>query len=72
MEQNHLMLFDPAYGTPKPYPSHANQYRKYHGNVAWCYNPWTGDQRNPLDIGSDVFGALIVSYNMPLPENWKP
>ncbi|MCG7932859.1 MAG: hypothetical protein N0E44_22850 [Candidatus Thiodiazotropha lotti] len=43
-----------------PYPSHADQYRKYHGKIAWLYNPWTGDMRTPEDIGSDVNGLAIL------------
>lgn len=57
--QNKLMKFDPATNEPKPYPSHAAQYREWHGQVAWLYNPWTGSMRDPRDIGSDVFGLLI-------------
>lgn len=57
--QQSLMEYDPAVGTKEPYPSHAGQYRKYHGSVAWLFNPWTGNQRNPFDIGSDVTGLLI-------------
>jgi hypothetical protein len=60
--QPHLMKFDPAYGTPNPYPSNAGQYRKWHGKVAWIYNPWSGEKRHPLDIGSDVTGLLIKSF----------
>ena len=59
MTQNKLMKFDPATNSPQPYPSHADQYREYHGRVAWLYNPWTGSIRDPRDIGSDVFGLLI-------------
>lgn len=55
-----LMRFDPASGLPNPYPSEVNQYRKYHGNVAWLFNPYTGNKRSALDIGSDTFGCLIV------------
>ena len=57
--QGALMKFDPVDGSEKPYPSSAKQYRSYHGNVAWLYNPWTGKKRNSLDIGNDVFGLLI-------------
>ncbi len=57
--QNDLMNFDPASGQPHPYPSHAEQWRKYHGDVAWLFNPWTGGKRDPRDIGSDVLGRLI-------------
>lgn len=63
MENRQLMKFDPAYGTEKPYPSHPNQYRDYHGKVAWLFNPYTGQSRHPMDIGSDTFGILIISPN---------
>ena len=58
---NHeLMKFDPQDGSEKPYPSHAGQYREWHGLTAWLINPWTGEKRDPRDIGSDVTGILIV------------
>lgn len=57
--QDKLMRFDPADGTPKPYPSHAEQYRSYHWQLAWVYNPWTGTRRHAADIGTDTFGHLI-------------
>jgi len=59
--QEALMKFDPAYGTTKPYPSHAAQYRNYHGIIGWLYNPWTGERRNPIDIGTDVTGIGIAN-----------
>ena len=59
VDQNGLMRFDPADGRPQPYPSHATQYRCYHGSKAWLFNPWTGDRRDARDVGSDVFGELI-------------
>jgi len=55
-----LMTYDPADGNKYPYPSYAKHYMEYHGDVAWLYNPWTGKQRDPKDIGSDVFGVAIV------------
>lgn len=58
--QESLMLFDPATRAEKPYPSSAVQWRNYHGTAAWLYNPWTGKLRDARDIGSDVFGFLIV------------
>jgi len=61
MKQDELMEFDPTTGERKPYPSHAGQYRKYHGPAAWIYNPWTGKMRHPTDIGTDIFGYLIAS-----------
>lgn len=57
--QQSLMKYDPATGDLKPYPSHAEQYRKWHGSVAWLFNPWAGTKRDPRDIGSDVRGAGI-------------
>jgi hypothetical protein len=58
--QEQLMKYSPDTGEERPYPSNAKQWREYHGRVAWLYNPWTGKQRDLLDIGSDVLGELIV------------
>ena len=38
-QQQTLMKFDPATCEEKPYPSNAEQYREYHGKVAWLFNP---------------------------------
>lgn len=54
-----LMEFDPATGERRPYPSHAEQWRLYHGQTAWLFNPWTGRSRDARDVGSDVQGRLI-------------
>jgi len=60
-DQQRLMDFDPATRERKPYPSHAAQWRDYHGHkAAWLYNPWTGEQRRAEDVGSDVTGLLIL------------
>jgi hypothetical protein len=60
MQQQTLMRFDPATGEPKPYPSHAQQWREWHGfGTAWLFNPWTGGRRNAGDVGTDVMGQLI-------------
>lgn len=59
-QQVEVMRFDPATGNIAPHPSSAREYRKFHGNVAWLFNPWTGKRRDPRDIGSDVMGELIV------------
>lgn len=57
--QQELMNYDPATGEAKPYPSHAQQWREYHGYMtAWLFNPWTGERRDARDIGSDVLGRL--------------
>lgn len=61
-----LMKFDPATGVEHPYPSHAAQWREWHGTTAWLFNPWTGDPRTPQDIGSDTFGLLIKPPQEPL------
>ena len=59
--QDEVMKFDPATGERKPYPSHAEQWRRWHGlDCAWLFNPWTGARRNALDVGSDITGRLIV------------
>ncbi len=67
MKQQHtLMKFDPATGAEKPYPSHAEQWRKYHGAEAWLFNPWTGTRRQAGDVGTDVFGLLVLPPGEPL------
>ena len=58
--QKILMKFDPATGKERPYPSHAAQWRNWHGVAAWLFDPWTGKRRNAYDVGSDVHGLLIV------------
>lgn len=60
------MRFDPAEGTEKPYPSHAEQWREYHGKMAWLFNPWTGQRRLAGDVGDDPFGYLICPEGEPL------
>ena len=60
INQDTLMEFDPATGERRPYPSHAEQWRLYHGqSTAWLFNPWTGQRRDARDVGSDVQGLLI-------------
>ncbi len=63
MTQDALMKFDPQTGDKKPYPSHVEQYRDYHGKTAWLYNPWTGAKRDPRDIGTDVEATLCIPLN---------
>lgn len=58
--QDKLMMIDPATGKPLPYPSHAAQWREYHGDLAWLFNPWGENRRKAADVGSDVYGHLIV------------
>lgn len=60
------MKVDPATGSVNPYPSQADQYRQYHGSVAWLINPWDGTKRDARDIGSDVLGQLIRVPGEPL------
>ncbi len=62
--QDELMKFDPATGIAKPYPSHAGQWRKFHGeNTAFLFNPWSGTVRSAEDVGSDRFGYGIIQRN---------
>ena len=65
-QQSTLMRFDPATGAEKPYPSHAAQWREYHGELAWLFNPWVGHRRWAGDVGSDVFGHLIIPPGEPV------
>ena len=66
-QQDSLMMFDPATGARTPYPSHAEQWRKYHGmGTAWLFNPWTGEWRSALDVGSDMLGQLIIPPEEPV------
>ena len=52
MAQQTLMQFDPATGELRPYPSHAEQWRAFHGPAtAWLFNPWTGTRRDAGDVG---------------------
>jgi hypothetical protein len=66
-QQQELMKYDPATKDEKPYPSHAAQWRDWHGHkTAWLYNPWTGEQRKAEDVGSDTTGLLIIPPNAPV------
>jgi hypothetical protein len=66
-QQQELMKYDPATRDEKPYPSHAEQWRDWHGHkTAWLYNPWTGEQRKAEDVGSDTIGLLIIPPNEPV------
>lgn len=61
--QSETMKYDPATGEPRPYPSHAAQWRRWHGhNCAWLFNPWSGERRDARDVGSDTNGRLIVPH----------
>lgn len=55
-----IMSFDPVSGKPAVIKFTPHEYRQYHGLIAWLYNPWTGEPRDPRDIGSDVQGLLIA------------
>lgn len=66
-QQQSLMKFDPATGEPKPYPSHAAQWRVWHGHcMAWLFNPWTGSRRDSGSVGMDTTGILIQPPDEPL------
>lgn len=66
-QQHTLMKYNPATKALTPYPSHAGQWRKYHGHcTAWLFNPWTGERRSAECVGSDVTGLLIVPLMEPV------
>lgn len=71
-QQQSRMIYDPAHGTSQPYPSHAAQWRQFHGKDAWLFNPWTGDRRNASDVGSDTFGELIIPPDEPVYADMVP
>ena len=57
--QQEIMRFDPHDGESRPYPTHTEQFRKFHGKKAWIFNPWTGSMRDAGDIATDLQGLLI-------------
>lgn len=73
MIQDAVMLFDPVTKGDKPFPSHAMQYRYYHGMIPWNYNPWTGSSRYSDDIRVDPCGVNIkvVSSTRGIPTWYK-
>lgn len=58
--QDSIMRFCPMTGDENCYPTHSKQWRDYHGEAAWIFNPWTGKMRVAHDIASDVFGVAIT------------
>ena len=66
MTQETVMKCCPATGGPKPYPSNAAQWRKFHGTAAWLFNPWAGNRRSSWDVGSDPFGMAIRVEGEPI------
>lgn len=57
--QTKPMKYNPINGTEELSHTDALEFRKYHGRIAWLFNPWTGVKRDPRDIGTDVLGYLI-------------
>lgn len=70
-QQSTLMKYDPATGWGNPYPSHAQQWREFNGDMAWLFNPWTGERRHAADVGSDTFGHLILPPGEQVVAAWK-
>ena len=58
-QQTREMYYAPDTGDFGARPNIAHEWREWHGDVAWLYNPWTGYHRDPRDIDSDVYGHLI-------------
>lgn len=66
-QQQSLMKFDPATGEERPYPSHAAQWRDWHGHdTAWLFNAWTGERRDARMVGTDTTGLLIIPPDEPI------
>lgn len=61
VESETPMAFDPATGAQDCTPDTPTAYRKHHGEVAWLFNPWTGQRRDARDVGSDTFGQALVA-----------
>ncbi|MDO3515176.1 hypothetical protein Q3P06_25150 [Ralstonia pseudosolanacearum] len=55
---NTKMLFCPVSGERGPVPDDADAWREQH-RLAWLFNPWTGNQRERLDIERDRDGRLL-------------
>ena len=56
---DNALLFDPHLGLPINKYMDADLYRTALPELAWKFNPWTGDYRNPDDIANDPLGLLI-------------
>ncbi len=57
------MVYDPGSGQKDVAHTEASQYRRYHADIAWLFNPWTGKLREATAVSSDVFGELIRPPN---------
>lgn len=59
-----FLRFDPMTGDAMSLESTkvtAEEFRRANGPfAAWLYNPWSGKLRDAGDIGSDMFGLLIM------------
>ena len=60
-----VLYYNPCTGTMYNLPEEAitaHEFRISNGVfAAWLFNPWTGAQRQAYDVGSDMFGHLIVN-----------
>lgn len=61
-----LLLYCPLTGDKYPYPSTPEALLEVYGGMPWKYNPYSGTERNELDIKSDPFGHGIVQDGLPL------
>lgn len=61
--QEALMRFDPLTRAPKPYPSHARQYRTHNSADYWNYNPWTGVKRTVEEMDNDPLGFQLSTFD---------
>jgi hypothetical protein len=69
--QTTQMLFCPVSGKRNPVPESATAWRQQH-QVVWLFDPWTGVQRERLEIERDPYGRLLVPPSEELPFEWLP
>jgi hypothetical protein len=65
--QTTKMLYCPMMGVRGPVPDTAAVWREQYRHV-WVFNPWTGQERSPIDIQQDPDGKLLIPPNETLTE----
>lgn len=58
--QTAKMLFCPVSGERDPTPDRADAWRREH-QMLWLFNPWTGCQRERMEIERDQQGRMLCS-----------
>lgn len=65
------MVFCPLSGERGPVPDSAAAWREQH-QVVWLFNPWTGLQRERLEIERDADGWLLEVPGEAPAADWSP